>query len=51
MGSIQVDNGSKFISKALDLWAYENDVTLAGRRSPTVVLPEGPQHWRTNMKR
>lgn len=25
---IQVDNGSEFISKVLDLWAYENDVTL-----------------------
>ncbi len=25
---IQVDNGTEFISKALDLWAYENDVTL-----------------------
>lgn len=25
---IQVDNGSEFISKALDKWAYENDVTL-----------------------
>ena len=25
---IQVDNGSEFISKALDLWAYENGVTL-----------------------
>ena len=25
---IQVDNGSEFISKALDRWAYENDVTL-----------------------
>ena len=25
---IQVDNGSEFISKALDLWAYENKVTL-----------------------
>lgn len=25
---IQVDNGSEFISKALDLWAYENAVTL-----------------------
>ena len=25
---IQVDNGSEFISKALDLWAYENRVTL-----------------------
>ena len=25
---IQVDNGSEFISKALDLWAYENNVTL-----------------------
>lgn len=25
---IQVDNGSEFISKVLDLWAYENEVTL-----------------------
>lgn len=25
---IQVDNGSEFISKALDLWAYEHNVTL-----------------------
>ena len=25
---IQVDNGSEFISKALDLWAYEHGVTL-----------------------
>jgi putative transposase len=25
---IKVDNGSEFISKALDLWAYENEVTL-----------------------
>jgi putative transposase len=25
---IQVDNGSEFISKALDLWAYKNSVTL-----------------------
>ncbi len=25
---IQVDNGSEFISKALDKWAYENRVTL-----------------------
>ena len=25
---IQVDNGSEFISKALDKWAYENKVTL-----------------------
>lgn len=25
---IQVDNGSEFISKALDRWAYENRVTL-----------------------
>jgi putative transposase len=25
---IQVDNGSEFISKALDRWAYENGVTL-----------------------
>ncbi len=25
---IQVDNGSEFISKALDLWAYDNNVTL-----------------------
>jgi len=27
-GRIQVDNGSEFISKALDHWAYENAVTL-----------------------
>lgn len=25
---IQVDNGREFISKALDLWAYDNGVTL-----------------------
>ncbi len=25
---IQVDNGSEFISKALDKWAYENEITL-----------------------
>jgi putative transposase len=25
---IQVDNGSEFISKVLDQWAYENEVTL-----------------------
>ena len=25
---IQVDNGSEFISKALDKWAYENNVSL-----------------------
>lgn len=25
---IQVDNGSEFISKILDCWAYENNVTL-----------------------
>lgn len=25
---IQVDNGSEFISKALDKWAYDNDVVL-----------------------
>ena len=27
-GRIQVDNGSEFISKALDRWAYENNVVL-----------------------
>ena len=26
--AIRVDNGPEFISKALDLWAYENGVTL-----------------------
>jgi len=26
--SIRVDNGPEFTSKALDLWAYSNDVTL-----------------------
>ena len=25
---IQVDNGSEFVSKVLDLWAYDNRVTL-----------------------
>lgn len=25
---IQVDNGSEFISKAIDKWAYENQVVL-----------------------
>jgi len=25
---IQVDNGSEFISKVLDLWVYDNNVTL-----------------------
>ena len=29
---IFVDNGSEFISKALDKWAYENEVTLAFSR-------------------
>jgi len=27
-GGIQLDNGSEFISKALDKWAYENKVAL-----------------------
>ena len=27
-GRVQVDNGSEFISKVLDKWAYENGVTL-----------------------
>ena len=27
-GKIRVDNGSEFISKALDLWAYQRQVTL-----------------------
>ena len=30
---IQVDNGSEFISKALDKWAYDNRVTLDFSRS------------------
>ncbi len=34
---IQVDNGSEFISKALDKWAYDNKVTLDFSR------PENPQ--------
>lgn len=28
LGRRPVDNGSEFISKALDLWAYDNGVTL-----------------------
>jgi putative transposase len=35
---IQVDNGSEFISKALDLWAYENDV---------IWTPQDPENPRT----
>lgn len=27
-GTIRVDNGSEFISRDLDLWAYANDITL-----------------------
>lgn len=30
---IQVDNGSEFISKKIDRWAYENNVTLDYSRS------------------
>ena len=35
---IQVDNGSEFISKALDKWAYENEVVLDFSRpgKPTI---------------
>lgn len=38
---IQVDNGSEFISKALDLWAYDNGVTLDFSRpgKPTARRP------------
>ena len=32
---IQVDNGSEFISKALDKWAYDNQVTLDFSRPGT----------------
>ena len=32
---IQVDNGSEFISKSLDKWAYENAVTLDFSRPGT----------------
>ena len=27
-GRIQIDNGSEFISKSLDLWSYDNQLTL-----------------------
>ncbi|MBQ4774191.1 DDE-type integrase/transposase/recombinase, partial [Pectobacterium versatile] len=27
-GRLQTDNGSEFISKSLDRWAYENKVTM-----------------------
>ena len=36
---IQVDNSSEFISKALDLWAYENDVMLAFSDHPVRQKP------------
>ncbi len=32
---IQVDNGSEFAGKALDKWAYDNDVTLDFSRPGT----------------
>jgi len=35
---IQVDNGSEFISKALDHWAYVNQVTLDFSRTSKSTL-------------
>jgi putative transposase len=40
-GRIQVDNGSEFISKALDKWAYENRVVLDISRPGKPVF----KHW------
>ncbi len=39
--TIRVDNGSEFISRDLDLWAYQKDVILDFSRpgKPTVTLP------------
>ena len=36
--TIQVDNRSQFISRALDLWAYDNDVTLHFSRPGNGVI-------------
>jgi len=37
--SIRIDQGTEFVSRDLDLWAYQRDVTLDFSRShcPTVV--------------
>ena len=39
-GTIKVDNGSEFISKAMDRWAYEHGVELisADRARPLTTL-------------
>ena len=49
--TIRVDNGSEFISRDLDLWAYANDVTLDFSRpgKPTdraIVAPSVRARWR-----
>ena len=36
---IQVDNGSEFISKALDKWTYDNQVTLDFSRPGKRTIP------------
>ena len=43
---IQVDNGSEFISKALDRWAYDHEVTLDFSRpgKPTDIRPTDNSH-------
>lgn len=51
-GRIQVDNGSEFISKALDRWAYENRVVLDFSRpgKPTDYPPGGVAVPRTSLQ-
>jgi putative transposase len=41
---IQVDNGSEFISKALDRWAYENEVTLDFSRPGNRLITRSSNH-------
>jgi hypothetical protein len=44
-----VDNGSEFISKALDKWAYENKVTLDFSRPGKPTAPDGADAVRLNL--
>jgi Integrase core domain len=43
--TIRVDNGSEFISRDLDLWAYANDVTLDFSRPGKPTDRAIVRHW------
>ena len=43
--TIRVDNGSEFISRDLDLWAYANNVTLAFSRPGKPTDRAIVRHW------